>query len=172
MIGHNVDNTLLKSLVVFVSFGLGMVIISLVVLLCRNAFAGETEWLEQCATYEQTVKSILIENGVSEDFYYLMVAESHCREDAVSVKGAQSFWQLMPLTAKTYSCHDLSNIECATNAAARYIAHLSKSFTSFNDIIIAYNMGGRNYRRNGATKQAKGLVQTVNRLMKIDKGNK
>ena len=70
MIERNVDSTLLKSLVVFVSFGLGMVVISLVILLCRNAFAGETEWLEQCAPYEQTVKSILTENGVSEDFYY------------------------------------------------------------------------------------------------------
>ena len=144
------------------------IFIALIVLFCRDAVAGSKDWLEQCAPYKQQVVEILADYGVSENFYYLMVAESHCREDAVSSKGAKGFWQLMPSTARHYGCNMPDDVECATRAAAQYLSHLSKSFTSFNDIIAAYNMGGHNFKAKGHTQQSIGLVKRVNELMKLD----
>lgn len=122
--------------------------------------------LERCAQYREKVEAILESEAVSRNFYFLMVAESRCTDKAVSAKGAAGFWQLMPRTAKHYGCRDLHDLECATRAAARYIRHLQSDFKSFEDVIIAYNMGGHNYRRTKATREALGLVWKVRELMK------
>lgn len=123
--------------------------------------------LEKCEPYRDFVQEILDSEGVSTDYYYLMVAESRCTEKAESSKGAQGFWQLMPSTSRHYGCNDPHNLECASRAAAKYIKHLESSFESFNDVIAAYNMGGHNYAKYGATKQAMGLISVVNTLINL-----
>ena len=122
--------------------------------------------IERCAPYRNKVEAILESEAVSRDFYFLMVAESRCTDKAVSDKGAAGFWQLMPATSRRFGCRDPHDLECATRAAARYIKHLQTSFHRFEDVIIAYNMGGHNYRRRGATQEARGLVWMVRELMK------
>lgn len=138
----------------------------IIILSVKHCYAVECEWIDRCEEYRETVESILISEGVSTDFYYLMVAESRCTDGAKSSKGAQGFWQLMPRTARRFGCNDPHDLRCATMAAARYIRHLSGHFKTFEDILKAYNMGGHNYRAKGASAEAIGLVWKVKELMK------
>ena len=125
--------------------------------------------LARCEPFRPAVTKILRENGVPERFYYLMVAESGCRDpDVRSRKGAVGFWQMMPATGRAHGCEDLADLECATRAAASYLRDLSKRFRG-DDIIAAYNMGGHNFAKHGMTAEARGLIQTVRRLEKQDK---
>ena len=126
--------------------------------------------LAACEPYRETVMDILEAEGVSRDFYYLMVAESRCRIGAVSPMGAQGFWQLMPSTARAYGCDDPHDLDCATHAAARYLRHLMDDFNDFSHLIMAYCMGGHNLRRRGPTPEALALVRSVRRLMAMDGG--
>lgn len=150
---------------------ISVIILSAIVVFLQARFcfgADYAEWLERCEDHRARVERILAEEDISTDYYYLMVAESKCTPDAESDKGAQGPWQLMPLTAKHYGCDDPHDIECATRAAAGYIRHLEAMFGKFSDVIIAYNMGGRNYKRMGATAEAKGLLWTVQRIKAND----
>lgn len=127
-----------------------------------------SSWLDECDEYRQTVENILERENVEDDYYYLMVAESRCNVGAESDKGAKGFWQLIPSTGKHYGCSDLHDLECATLAAVRYIRHLQESFKTFRDVIIAYNMGGHNYRRNGATSEALSLYKRIMEIKRHD----
>ena len=142
------------------------IIFTISMMLCNICF-GQESWLERCEPYREQVQKILVDSGVSPDYYFLMVAESRCTPKAESEKGAQGFWQLMPSTSRHYGCHNPHNLECATRAAAKYIKHLESSFESFNDVIAAYNMGGHNYAKYGATKQAMGLISVVDTLINL-----
>lgn len=127
-------------------------------------------WLERCEPYRNQVEQILKDEGVSTDYYYLMVAESKCTQKATSKAGARGFWQLMPSTAKHYGCFHLDDIECSTKAAASYIKSLEKRFKSFREVIAAYNMGGHNYSRIGSKSgEAIGLIQRTIAIMRNDK---
>lgn len=141
-----------------------------VCLQARYCFGADySEWLELCEDHRKRVERILAEEDVHADYYYLMVAESKCTPEAVSDKGAQGPWQLMPATARHYGCDDPHDIECATRAAAAYIRHLEDMFNdSFADVVIAYNMGGRNYKRLVATAEAKSLLWRVRRIKADD----
>lgn len=133
------------------------------------AFCEPDGRLARCEPFRPAVTQILRENGVSDRFYYLMVAESGCRSlDVRSRKGAVGFWQMMPATGKAHGCEDLEDLECATHAAASYLRDLSARFHS-DDIIAAYNMGGHNLAKHGMTAEARGLIQTVRKLEKQDR---
>lgn len=133
------------------------------------AFCEPDGRLARCEPFRPAVAQILRENGVSERFYFLMVAESGCRAlDVRSRKGAVGFWQMMPATGRAHGCEDLEDLECATRAAASYLKDLSTRFRG-DDIIAAYNMGGHNLARHGMTAEARGLIQTVRKLEKQDK---
>ena len=149
-----------------------VIILSAVVvfLQAKYCLASDYEdWLDRCEPHRVQVERILADEDISLDYYYLMVAESRCTPDAESDKGAQGPWQLMPATAKHYGCDDPHDIECATRAAAAYIRHLEAMFGKFSDVIIAYNMGGRNYKRYGATSQARDLLFKVRRIKENDR---
>ena len=165
---NNIDSYIVSSIKAFFTFAICALFIAMIFLFCRDALASSQDWLDQCAPYKKQVTEILIDNGVSEGFYYLMVAESHCREEAVSVKGARGFWQLMPSTSRHYGCNNPDDLECATRAAAKYLAHLSVSFKTFDEIIAAYNMGGHNFRQKGHTQQSIGLIRRVHELRRLD----
>lgn len=128
-----------------------------------------TKWLDACEPYKDKVFDILSKEGVSTNYYYLMVAESKCRENAVSKAGARGFWQLMPVTSNRFGCDTPDDIDCATHAAAKYIKSLESRFNTFEDVIIAYNMGGHNYKKHGKSNQALGLVYRVKQIIKEDK---
>ena len=93
------------------------------------AFCEPDGRLARCEPFRPAVTQILRENGVSDRYYYLMVAESGCRaKDVRSRKGAVGFWQMMPATGKAHGCEDLEDLECATRAAASYLRDLSARF--------------------------------------------
>lgn len=146
-----------------------IVAIAMLVFEIKTVFAQDySEMLRRCEPYREHVEDILKSEHVNIKFYYLMVAESRCTLNAESDKGAKGFWQLMPSTSMYYGCKDPHNISCATRAAAKYIRHLNVQYLNFDDVIMAYNMGGRNYKRRGASRQAKGLVYTVTQLIRAD----
>ena len=150
--------------VAFFLFAMRYILILIVTLFPFVCFAQES-WLERCEPYREQVQKILIDYGVSPDYYFLMVAESRCTPKAESDKGAQGFWQLMPRTARKYGCNNPHDLVCATKSAANYIKRLQSEFKSFKDVIVAYNMGGHNYiRSKQPTKEAIGLHQKVLRL--------
>lgn len=137
---------------------------------CKVCFGRDySSWLDACKPYRQTVESILSNEGVSTDYYYLMVAESRCKPSAKSHAGARGFWQLMPHTARTYGCNNPDDLECATKAAAKYLKALESRFDTFQDVIAAWNMGGHNYKKNGISAQALGLVYRVKAIRRADK---
>lgn len=145
-------------------------ILSIILMMICGVCAAQDyqSWLERCDQYRAQVQSILESNGVSSDYYYLMVAESRCTGGARSSRGALGFWQLMKSTSMHYGCKDPQNLECATNAAAKYIKGLESRFDSFDDVIIAYNMGGTNYkRRQKPTGEALWLAKKVRILMDL-----
>lgn len=111
---------------------------------------------------------MLEDEGLDTDYYYLMVAESKCRIGAESDKGAKGFWQLMNSTSRHYGCNNSHDVECSTKAAIGYIKHLEERFKTFRDVIYAYNMGGHNYKKKGASGEAIGLY---NRIMEIKKND-
>lgn len=133
------------------------------------AFCETDGRLARCEPFRPAVTQILRENGVSDRFYYLMVAESGCRAmDVRSRKGAVGFWQMMPATGKAHGCEDLEDLECATRAAASYLRDLSTRFRG-DDIIAAYNQGGHNLAKHGMSAEARGLIRAVRELEKQDK---
>lgn len=162
------DNFFIEVIEAFFLFCLLLLLAGALILFCRTAMAFPTDWNSRCRPYEHHVKEILESEGVSSDFYYLMVAESRCTEDAISESGAKGFWQMMPATAKHYGCSDLSDLECSTHAAARYIKHLESRYKEFDVVIAAYNMGGRNMEKRGMTEDARNLIHTVRRLIDDD----
>lgn len=138
------------------------------VLPSATAICDTDKRLVRCEPYRATVTKILKENGLSDRFYFLMVAESGCRsKDVRSHRGAVGFWQMMPATGRAHGCNNLEDLECATKAAASYLKTLSTRFKG-DDIIAARNMGGHNFRKHGMTPEARGLIRRVKYLEGID----
>lgn len=136
------------------------------VLMPSLAFCDTDARLVRCEPYRASVVKILRENGVDEQFYFLMVAESGCRSASVtSEKGAIGFWQMMPATARAHGCDDPTDLECSTRAAAFYLKDLSTRFKG-DDIIAAWNQGGHNLQRNGRSAEAQGLINRFHSLKK------
>ena len=121
------------------------------------AFCDVDGRLYRCEPFREAVVKILKENGLSDRFYFLMVAESGCRSpDVTSEKGAVGFWQLMPATARANGCNNPEDFECATRAASRYLRHLLDEFHGdFLWTVAAYNAGGSNLKK--ATGYHKGM---------------
>lgn len=152
---------------------IGVIILSLIVILlqARLCLASDYDtWIASCAPHRPQVEAILTAEGLSLDYYYLMIAESRCTPEAISHAGAVGFWQLMPATARHYGCLNPHEIECATKAAAGYLAALSARFNGhFDSVIMAYNQGGHNLRRHGPTPEARSLLKRVKAIMSLDK---
>lgn len=153
-----------------------MKLLNILCIMAFVLFTGElaqaqdySAWLDKCKPYRETVEQILDSEGVSRDYYYLMVAESKCRDKAESKAGAQGYWQLMPHTSKSYGCNNPHDLQCATHAAAKYIKQLESRFKTFEEVIIAYNMGGHNYQKHGKSGQALGLVYRFKQIRRADK---
>lgn len=123
--------------------------------------------LDKCEPYRDLIESILKEEGVSTDYFYLAVCESTCKIKE-SNKGARGFFQLMPRTFSIYkdeSCKNIDDIKCNTIAAARYIKHLQERFHKMSYLIKAYNRGGHNLVKNGSTREADNLSACVMRYV-------
>lgn len=110
------------------------------------------------------IEPILRQQGLPDDFKYLMIIESNGDIYARSVAGAAGLWQFMPATGKQYgleinnSIDERYNIEKSTRAACRY---LKKSYEKFEDwltVAASYNAGEANIaKRLTAQKENKAI---------------
>lgn len=101
--------------------------------------------------YGKTIKRILKEEGVPEDFYYICIAESGL-QPVVSPARAAGYWQFLAGTAREYGLvvdsevDERYNIEKSTKAAAAYFKKAYEEFGSWTMAAASYNTGFKNVR--------------------------
>lgn len=103
--------------------------------------------LKRANRYFPIVAPILKQQGIPEDFIYLMVIESNLNPTARSSAGATGLWQFMPGTAKDLGLEVSSeidermNIEKATLAACTYLKQAYERFGNWKTVAASYNAG-------------------------------
>ena len=128
-----------------------------------------TQRAERAAATLPLVIQALAEEDLAPEWVYLMLEESGGDPSVKSSAGAVGLWQLMPATAKRYGCEDPEDPVDATHAAAKYIKKLMHDFKNDPcDVVMAYNMGGTNLRRNGPTQAARSLAALVSCAFCLD----
>ena len=99
--------------------------------------------------YKNYIISILKENEVPEDFFYLAVAESALNPNANSPAGANGIWQFLQQTGEGYGLEinnyvdERRNLLKATRAACKYLKDSYKDFGSWTLSAAAYNRGNK-----------------------------
>jgi len=102
--------------------------------------------LKRANRYKETAIKILKENGIPEDFFYLMVAESGV-SNATSTAGAQGYWQFMPETGLSYGLEINASIDERNDEIKSCYAacnYLNKSYQRYKNWTLAaasYNAG-------------------------------
>ncbi|WP_455664807.1 lytic transglycosylase domain-containing protein [Phocaeicola sp.] len=105
------------------------------------------QMLKKANRYFPIVEPILKENGIPDDFKYLMVIESNMNPTARSSAGAAGLWQFMQGTGRDYGLEVNSNIderyhvEKATHAACRYLKDAYAKYHDWVAVAASYNAG-------------------------------
>lgn len=101
--------------------------------------------------YEKTIKEILKDERIPEDFYYLCIAESGL-QPVISPADAEGYWQFLSPTAKEYGLvvdsevDERYNIEKSTRAAAAYFKKAYAEFGTWTMAAASFNIGLSNVR--------------------------
>lgn len=137
------------------------------------AYAAVTERAavraERAGQWVTEAEQALADIGLHKKWIYLMLEESGGKMRVCSPVGACGPWQLTQATARRYGCIDRSDPYTATVAAGRYIQHLLQDFNGDERLVVmAYNMGGANLRKNGPTKAAVALAELVTCAFSVD----
>jgi len=112
----------------------------------RNMHASTSLSLKRGARYKDEILAILRQEGVPDDFFYLMLAESGA-DVVTSPAAAQGFWQFIPSTARMYGLEisdavdERNDLTKSTRAACRYLKASYKKFGSWTLAAAAYNCG-------------------------------
>lgn len=102
---------------------------------------------DRAKTYFPVIEKIFREEGVPDDFKYLVIQESALIADAVSSSNAVGFWQFKDFTAIEMGLRvdnevdERKNIAASTRAAANYIKKNNTFFDNWLYALQAYQMG-------------------------------
>lgn len=103
--------------------------------------------IKRANRYFPIVESILKEQGVPDDFKYLMVIESNVNPLARSGAGAAGLWQLMSGTARDFDLEvnhhvdERYDVEKSTVAACKYLKQAYRRFGNWETVAASYNAG-------------------------------
>ena len=103
--------------------------------------------IERIQLYFPIIERILAEEGLPNDFKYLVVQESSLVSDAVSSSNAVGFWQFKRETALEMGLAVNSDVDerkhivASTRAAARYLKRNNFFFNNWVYALLAYNTG-------------------------------
>lgn len=106
-----------------------------------------TLMLKRSQRYFTIVEPILREQGVPEDFKYLMAIESNLDPKALSSAGAAGLWQIMKSTGQSHGLEANSevderyNVEKETVAACEYFKEAYGKFGDWITAAASYNAG-------------------------------
>ncbi len=103
--------------------------------------------IERIQLYFPIIERILAEEGLPNDFKYLVIQESSLVSDAVSSSNAVGFWQFKRETALEMGLAVNSDVDerkhivASTRAAARYLKRNNFFFNNWVYALLAYNTG-------------------------------
>jgi membrane-bound lytic murein transglycosylase D len=109
---------------------------------------------DRARSYFPIIEKIFAEEGVPDDFKFLVLQESSLVSDAVSVSNAVGFWQFKDFTAVEMGLRvdkevdERMNIASSTRAAARYIIKNNSFFDNWVYALQAYQMGAGGVMRS------------------------
>jgi membrane-bound lytic murein transglycosylase D len=110
--------------------------------------------VERARTYFPIIEKIFSEEGLPDDFKFLVLQESALISDAVSVSNAVGFWQFKDFTAIEMGLRvdkeidERMNIEASSRAAARYLKKNNMYFNNWIYALQAYQMGAGGVQRS------------------------
>jgi len=126
--------------------------------------------VQRARTYFPIIERIFREEGVPDDFKYLVIQESALVADAVSSSDAVGFWQFKDFTAKEMGLRvdrqvdERKNIVSSSRAAAQYVKKNNGRF--FDNWLIslqAYQMGPGGALKAGGEKYKGHKSMTIDR---------
>ncbi|KAA6341172.1 Membrane-bound lytic murein transglycosylase D [termite gut metagenome] len=103
--------------------------------------------IKRANRYFPIVEPILKENGVPDDFKYLMTIESNLNIEARSPAGAAGLWQFMATTGREFGMEVNNNIDerynvvKSTQAACKYLKAAYDKYGDWLAVAAAYNGG-------------------------------
>jgi membrane-bound lytic murein transglycosylase D len=116
---------------------------------------------ERAKTYFPIIEKVFREEGVPDDFKFLVLQESALIPDAVSTSNAVGFWQFKDFTAIEMGLRvdreidERLNIVASTRAAARYLLKNNQFFDNWLYALQAYQMGAGGVMKSVEDTQAR-----------------
>ena len=111
------------------------------------------KWLERTGGYDARIKSVLAEEGMPEELFYIALIESGLSPTTRSRAGAVGMWQFIKPTAKRYGLRvdwwidERKDPVKSTRAAGRFFRRLYTRYGSWYMAMAGYNGGEGRIRR-------------------------